>query len=78
MKEKWIAVKNDLTKEFQIVKEISFELSCFKDRPNSSRILPPSQLGFDDDEETTKHDPDVWPAPPPIVKKQPMFRKSGI
>ncbi|KAI8800231.1 P-loop containing nucleoside triphosphate hydrolase protein [Cladochytrium replicatum] len=82
LKEKWMQVKQEISAEFKLVKDISMEVSSFKERP--PREAPPanrrSHTGFssiDDRSDVVASnpgDPDVWPAPPP-PQRQPVIHK---
>ncbi|KAJ3393488.1 Katanin p60 ATPase-containing subunit A-like 1 [Lobulomyces angularis] len=68
LKNKWQVVKSDLFEEFQIVKEISIELSKFKEKP-LKRLLSKTP------DAERERDPDVWEPPPSPFPKKPIYRK---
>ncbi|KAJ3122859.1 Katanin p60 ATPase-containing subunit A1 [Nowakowskiella sp. JEL0407] len=67
-KEQWIFLRNEISQEFQVVKDISNEISSFKERAPK-----PSEPRMKQDDE---HDKDVWspPAPRKTTTRRPSSR----
>ncbi|KAI8930133.1 P-loop containing nucleoside triphosphate hydrolase protein [Entophlyctis helioformis] len=83
----WLDVREQLMAEFQVIKDISLELSKFKGRSESRRlsIMDDGDSGSTDSlsggsyRSRPSADPDVWPAPangPAITARRPAPRKS--
>lgn len=80
-KEKLLSIRSELLEEFQVIKDISQELSSFKvidilqqDRP---RALGRKPERSESRNSSAAYDKDVWPAPDPLpprsVKKKPSI-----
>ncbi|KAI9208500.1 P-loop containing nucleoside triphosphate hydrolase protein [Polychytrium aggregatum] len=72
LREKWNELKQNLTTEFQLVKDISLEISGFKQERHSRSDPRPKSSAADDG--PAPYDKDVWAAPPkkaaPAAKKR--------
>ncbi|KAJ3020295.1 UNVERIFIED_CONTAM: Katanin p60 ATPase-containing subunit A1 [Siphonaria sp. JEL0065] len=74
MKDKWTTLKNGLMDEFNLVKDISKELSGFK----QIRTRTTSSRNEDEDAfDGNVYDKDVWPPPPPKPKPTGMRRQKS-
>ncbi|KAJ3050445.1 Katanin p60 ATPase-containing subunit A1 [Rhizophlyctis rosea] len=80
LRERWAKTRQELATELQVIKDISLEISSFKERSNRSDTFSRSKVtSFDDDSAFDDHtsppyDKDVWPAPEPLPKR--TVRKS--
>ncbi|KAJ3325936.1 Katanin p60 ATPase-containing subunit A1 [Boothiomyces sp. JEL0866] len=75
-KEKLLNIRSELLEEFQVIKDISQELSSFKDRP---RALGRKSERSESRNSSAAYDKDVWPAPDPLpprsIKKKPSIEE---
>ncbi|KAJ3040086.1 Katanin p60 ATPase-containing subunit A1, partial [Rhizophlyctis rosea] len=81
-RDRWAETRQQLTEELQVIKDISLEISRFKERSSRSDPFSRSKVSsFDDDGSYDDRaaappvDKDVWPAPDPLPKRT-MPRKS--
>ncbi|KAJ3187090.1 Katanin p60 ATPase-containing subunit A1 [Gaertneriomyces sp. JEL0708] len=72
LRDAWLLARQELTEEFQLVKDIGMELASFKERPVVSHAYSRSKAPFEDEASVDK---DVWPAPDPPARR-PAYRKS--
>ncbi|KNC96074.1 uncharacterized protein SPPG_08465 [Spizellomyces punctatus DAOM BR117] len=76
LRERWLLTRQELSLEFQVIKDIGMELASFKERPLGSNSFTRSKSSLDD--EPSYGDPvdkDVWPAPDPPARR-PIYRKT--
>ncbi|KAI8822047.1 P-loop containing nucleoside triphosphate hydrolase protein [Fimicolochytrium jonesii] len=75
LRDRWITTRQELSVEFQLVKDIGLELASFKERSHSG-IFSRSRGALDDDSGySAPVDKDVWPAPDPLPRRS-VPRKS--